>query len=160
MTIEPFDRVVSDHGEVVWKVCRALLPAADADDAWSETFISALRAYSDLRPGSNVRGWLVTIAHRKAIDQLRRSGRAPLPCSDLAERPAPDGIPEPRDEELWAALAALPDKQRAAVVYHHVAGLPYVEVAPLIDSSVAAARRSASDGIARLRAVYPKEKKP
>ncbi|MGB6057983.1 MAG: sigma-70 family RNA polymerase sigma factor [Microthrixaceae bacterium] len=160
MTIEPFDRVVNDHGEVVWRVCRALLPAADADDAWSETFISALRAYPELRPDSNVRGWLVTIAHRKAIDQLRHSGRAPQPHADVPELPSPDGIPEPLDEQLWAVVAALPDKQRAAVVYHHVAGLPYGEVAPLIDSSVAAARRSASDGIARLRDVYLKEKRP
>lgn len=160
MTIEPFDRVVTDHGEVVWRVCRALLPAVDADDAWSETFISALRAYPELRPDSNVRGWLVTIAHRKAIDQLRHSGRTPKPHADLPERPSIDGIPEPRDEELWKVLAGLPDKQRAAVVYHHVAGLPYGEVAPLIDSSVAAARRNASDGIARLRDFYLKEKRP
>ena len=56
---------------MVMRVCRALLGPADAEDAWSETFISALRAYPRLRVGSNVRGWLVTIAHRKAIDQLR-----------------------------------------------------------------------------------------
>ena len=45
----------------------------DADDAWSETFLSALRAYPTLRPGSNVEAWLVTIAHRKAIDQARKA---------------------------------------------------------------------------------------
>ena len=45
-----------EHGSVVMRVCRALLPAADAEDAWSETFLSALRAYPRLRPDSNVRG--------------------------------------------------------------------------------------------------------
>lgn len=160
MTLEPFEHVVAEHGPVVWRVCRALLPEADADDAWSDTFLAALRAYPDLRPGSNVRGWLVTIGHRKAVDVLRARGRAPVPTDRVAELAgsggAPrslvvDGMAEPPDEDLWQALASLPDKQRGAVVYHHVAGLPYAEVAPLLDCSAAAARRSAADGIARLR---------
>ena len=52
------------------------------------------------------------------------------------------------------ALAALPPKQRAAVTYHHLAGLSYAEVGALLDSSEAAARRSAADGIANLRKTY------
>ena len=55
------------------------------------------------------------------------------------------------DGELLAALDRLAPKQRAAVVHHHVGGLPYAQVAELIGSSEAAARRSAADGIARLR---------
>ena len=74
MTVPPFDQIVADHGAVVMRVCRALVGPHDAEDAWSETFLSALRAYPDLRPDSNVRGWLVTIAHRKAIDQIRSAG--------------------------------------------------------------------------------------
>ncbi|HYI60617.1 MAG TPA: RNA polymerase sigma factor [Acidimicrobiales bacterium] len=158
--MEPFEEVVGRHGPVVWRVCRALLAPADADDAWSETFLSALRAYPDLRPGSDVRAWLVTIAHRKAIDQIRRAGRAPSPVGDPPERASAEGIPEPPDEALRAALAALAPKQRAAVVLHHVAGLPYAEVGPLIESSEAAARRNAADGIAHLRATYPKGTRP
>lgn len=149
--MQPFEMVVAEHGPTVWRVCRALLGPADADDAWSETFLSALAAYPDLRPDSNVVGWLVTIAHRKALDVHRRAARAPRPTADLPAVPSPDGIPEPPDDDLWAALAALPDKQRRAVAYHHVAGLPYAEIAPLLACSEAAARRSASDGIARLR---------
>ena len=56
---------------MVMRVCRALLAPSDAEDAWSETFLAALQAYPRLPPDSNVQGWLVTIAHRKAIDQLR-----------------------------------------------------------------------------------------
>ena len=65
--------MLDEHGAVVMRVCRALLPPADADDAWAETFLAALQAYPRLRPDSNVRGWLVTIAHRKAIDAHRAS---------------------------------------------------------------------------------------
>lgn len=156
MSLPPFDRVVAEHGAVVLRVCRAVLGPHDADDAWSETFLAALRAYPDLRPDSDVRAWLVTIAHRKAIDVTRATARRPVPGDRLPETPV-DGPPSvvDADVDLWAALADLPPKQRQAVAYHHVAGLPYAEVAVLIGSTPAAARRSASDGIARLRTTYP-----
>lgn len=158
MSLPPFDQVVAEHGAVVLRVCRAVLGPHDADDAWSETFLSALRAYPDLRPDSDVRAWLVTIAHRKAIDVTRATARRAVPDDRLPE-PSADDPPAAVDADtaLWAALADLPPKQRQAVAYHHVAGLPYVEVAALIGSTPAAARRSASDGIARLRTVVPQE---
>jgi RNA polymerase sigma factor (sigma-70 family) len=148
--VRPFDELVREHGAVVMRVCRALLPSADAEDAWSETFLSALRAYPRLRPDSNERGWLVTIAHRKALDQLRAAGRRARPAADV-----PDvGISDPPrpDDELRAALAALAPKQRGAVVLHYLGDLPYAEVAAAMGTSPAAARRSAADGIATLRA--------
>jgi RNA polymerase sigma factor (sigma-70 family) len=152
MSTPPFEQVVQEHGAVVMRVVRALLGPADADDAWSETFLAALRTYPDLRPDSNVRGWLVTIAHRKALDLLRARSRRAVPADPLPEPGvAPDAGGDP---ELWEALAALPFKQRAAVAYHHVAGLPYAEVGVLIDSNEVAARRAAADGIAALRAHY------
>ena len=157
MNLPPFDQVVADHGDVVFRVCRAVVGPHEAEDAWSETFRSALMAYPRLQPGSNIRAWLVTIAHRKAIDQARGTARAPTPVDTIGDRPAPGGQPAPPDTELWAALAALPPKQRAAVAYHHVAGLPYVEVAELLGVSEAAARRSAADGIASLRTTVHQE---
>ena len=146
----PFEQVVAEHGALVWRVCRALLADADADDAWSETFMAALRAYPDLRPDSNVTGWLVTIAHRKAIDVHRARGRQPVPVGDVPEQVAPPGVAA-MDEDLAAALLGLPPKQREAVAQHHLAGLPYAEVAVVMDISVEAARRNAADGIAALR---------
>src|SRR3954453_5675783 len=110
--MQPFEEVVAEHGEGGMRGCRALPPPADADDAWSETFLAALRAYPDLRPDSNVRAWLVTIAHRKAIDQIRATNRAPVPAGELPEGVGPSGIPEPPDDVLRDALRALPDKQR------------------------------------------------
>jgi len=56
---------------------------------------------------------------------------------------------------MTEAVAALPTKQRQAVAYHYLAGLPYAEIAILLDSSAAAARRAAADGIATLRREYP-----
>jgi DNA-directed RNA polymerase specialized sigma24 family protein len=96
----------------------------------------------------------VTIAHRKAVDVLRRGARRAVPVAELPER-ATGGEPMPPDGDLWAAVHALPDKQRRAVAYRYVADLPYAEVAILMGTSEAAARRSAADGVRALRRVYP-----
>ena len=136
------------------RVCRAVLGPAAADDAWSETFLSAMQAYPDLRPDSNVEAWLVTIAHRKAVDQLRAESRRAIPTDDLPEKPSKDGMPGSWESDLWAALNALPLKQRETVAYHYLAGLPYADVAEILGGSPDAARRAAADGIAALRKTY------
>jgi RNA polymerase sigma factor (sigma-70 family) len=146
----PFEEIVAEHGALVMRVCRALVGPADAADAWSETFLSALQAYPRLRAGSNIRGWLVTIAHRKAIDQLRGAARRREPARELPELAAPEPAPAD-DDELRAARAALPPKQRGAVIDRDRAELPYAEVGKLLGSNATAARRSAADGIAGLR---------
>jgi len=148
-----FEAIVVEHGPTVLRVCRAVVGFAEADDAWSETFLSALKAYPDLPVDANVEAWLVTIAHRKAVDAVRSRGRRAIPTDQLPDRARP---PEPdRDDDLAAALARLPDKQRHAVAYHHLAGLPYAEVAAILGGSTDAARRAAADGIAALRRTYP-----
>jgi RNA polymerase sigma factor (sigma-70 family) len=152
VTLRPFEEIVNEHGAVVWRVCRAILSPVDADDAWAETFLSALEAYPRLRPDSNVRGWLVTIAYRKAIDRTRAMARAPQPSAAIPEHATHDDTLA--DTDLRHALDALPPKQRGAVIYHYLAGLPYAEVGALLETSEAAARRSAADGIANLRKSY------
>lgn len=149
MIVRPFEEIVQEHGAVVMRVCRAVLGSGDADDAWSETFLAAMRAYPRLRPDSNVRGWLVTIAHRKAIDQRRAEQRRAVPSGDMPDVSTLDAVPP--DGAMREALDALAPKQRTAVVYHHLAGLPYREVGELMGTSEAAARRNAADGIANLR---------
>jgi RNA polymerase sigma factor (sigma-70 family) len=151
----PFEDVVAEHGPTVMRVCRAILSRTDAEDAWVETFVSAMRAYPELPPASNVRGWLVTIAHNRAVDQLRATQRRAIPTDQLAEvTPAPsvNGLDALNDrDELRAALDTLAPKQRTAVIYRHLGDLPYAEIARLMGTSEAAARRNASDGIAKLR---------
>ncbi len=155
MTMQPFEEIVARHGPTVLRVCRAVLGPDDADDAWSETFLAALRAYPTLRPDSNVEAWLVTIAHRKAIDQTRAQARRPITVDELPERPTPSEA-DSWDGDLWAALKALPLKQRASIAYHYLAGMPYADIAAVIGGSQDAARRAAADGIAKLRKTYLK----
>ena len=151
---QPFETVVAQHGATVLRVCRAVLGPADADDAWSETFLAALRAYPDLPPDANVEAWLVTIAHRKAIDVTRAAARRAVP---VAQAPDPgvaatggDGL----DGDLAEAVARLPAKQKQAVAYHYLAGLPYAEIAAIVGGSADTVRRAAADGIAALRRAH------
>jgi RNA polymerase sigma factor (sigma-70 family) len=150
----PFEAVVERHGATVLRVVRAVVGHPDADDAWSDTFLAALKAYPQLPADANIEAWLVTIAHRKAIDITRTASRRPVPVGDPPDSPARERA-DTHDLDLYAAVGALPPKQRQAVAYHYLAGLPYSEIAEILDSSVAAARRAAADGIATLRRTYP-----
>jgi RNA polymerase sigma factor (sigma-70 family) len=145
----PFEEIVADHGPMVMRVCRAALGPVDAEDAWSETFLAALRAYptADVR---NVEAWLVTIAHRRAIDVRRRRARDALPVAAVPE-PAASPVDPHAHDDLYDALAELPEKQRLTVAYHHLGGLPHRDVAALVGGTEEAARRAAADGVRALR---------
>ena len=149
--LPPFERVVRDHGPVVLRVCRVLV-GGEADDAWQETFLAALRAYPRLDPGTNLQAWLVTVAHRRCVDLLRARSRRALPVAEVPEVGAKAGPESAADDRvLRDAVAALPERQRLAVALHHLGGLPYAEVAALVGGTPEAVRRAASDGVAALR---------
>lgn len=147
---------MAEHGPTVLRVCRAVLGPVDAEDAWSETFLAALRAYPHLRADSNVEAWLVTIAHRKALDQVRAAARRPRLTAEPAEPAAGDSHPGGWELGLWKALEALPLRQRQTIAYHYLAGMPYRQVARIVGSTEGAARRAAADGIASLRTTFVK----
>jgi RNA polymerase sigma factor (sigma-70 family) len=154
--MRPFEQIVTEYGPMVLRVCRAVLGPVDAEDAWSETFLAALTAYPRLDEAANVEAWLVTIAHRKAIDVTRARARRPVTAGELPDAPATDtaGQPGDWDSDLWQALRDLPGKQRQVVAYHYLAGLPYAEIAAIVGGTADAARRAAADGIKNLRRTY------
>jgi RNA polymerase sigma factor (sigma-70 family) len=156
VALPPFQVLIDAHGDAVHRFLVASAGPGAADDCFQETFISALRAYPRLRDGSNLRAWLFTIARNKATDHHRATRRAPLPVGDLPD--APDGGArggaEPPNGDLWAAVAALPEKQRAAVVLRFVADLSHREIGAVLDCSDAAARRNVHEGLKRLREVH------
>ncbi len=160
MRVRPFEDVVAEHGATVLRVCRAVVGPVDAEDAWSETFLSALRAYPALPSDANVEAWLVTIAHRRALDVGRARSRRAVPVDSPPDRPSTRADPAERHPDLWSALQRLPHKQRLAVAYHHIVGLPFAEIAELLGNSTDAARRAAADGIKTLRKIYPEDETP
>jgi RNA polymerase sigma factor (sigma-70 family) len=148
--LPPFQKVLDEHAAIVLATLRGAVGRDDAEDCFQETFLAALRAYPKLGDDRNLRGWLLTIAHRKAIDHHRANGRRPLPVADPGEATAEDPGLELGDG-VWDRVEALPPKQRAAVVLRYGSDLPHDEIAAAIGCTPEAARRSLHEGLKRLR---------
>ena len=149
-----FQTLLDAHGRDVHRFLIASVGPIDADDCYQETWLSALRAYPGLRDTSNLRGWVLTIAHRKAIDHLRARGRRPVPVEQADELAGADhraaAALEPTGG-LWNEVAQLPDKQRTAVALRFIADAPYAEIAAVMETSEEAARRNVHEALKRLR---------
>jgi RNA polymerase sigma factor (sigma-70 family) len=140
------------HRAAVLRLCVGMVGAIDAEDVFQETFLKALRAWPPPVVEAQLQAWVLTIAHRTAIDLLRRRGR------DVATGEVPElAVEEPallaglEAEELGRAVAGLPPKQRAAVVLRTVLDYSHAQAAEVMHCSEDAARRSFADGIAALR---------
>jgi RNA polymerase sigma factor (sigma-70 family) len=149
MKLPPFQALLDEHRVDVYRFLVATVGPSEADDCFQETWIAALRAYPALRRGDNLRAWLFRIAQNKSIDAHRTRGRRPIPVATVPERASPS-LPDP-DPELWARLRDLPTKQRTAVFCRSILGMPYDELALLLESSEDAARRNVHEGLKRLK---------
>ena len=155
VTLPPFQAVVDDQSEDLFRFLVALVGRQEAEDCFQETLMAAIRAYPRLEPGANVRAWLFTIARRKAIDAHRARGRRALPVADVPEpRGAAAAVDQDGlgvDPELWALVRALPPKQRGAVALRFVVGLSHAELADALACSEDAARQNLYAGLTKLR---------
>jgi RNA polymerase sigma factor (sigma-70 family) len=150
--LPPFQALLDAHGRDVHRFLIASVGPLDADDCYQETWLAALRAYPSLKDAANLRGWVLTIANRKAIDHVRARSRRAVPVAetdDLAGA-APPSSPE-SDGAIWTQVAQLPDKQRTALALRFVADAAYDEIAAVMETSEAAARRNVHEGIKKLR---------
>jgi RNA polymerase sigma factor (sigma-70 family) len=149
MELPPFQVFLDDHREDVYRFLVASVGREEADDCFQETFVAALRAYPRVKEDSNLRAWILTIAHNKAIDAHRAKRRRPVPVEELPERAA-EPVKE-RDGSIWAAVRELPVRQRAAVIHRFVNDLAYVDLGLMIGCSEEAARRNVHEGLKKLR---------
>jgi len=154
--LPPFQRLLDAHGRDVHRFLVATVGSSDADDCFQETWLAALRAYPRLRDASNLRSWILTIAHRKAIDHIRARTRHAVPVADVPEGAgsAAATAMAPRDEKLWSHVRKLPAKQRTAIGLRFVADAAYAEISSVMGTSEEAARRNVHEGLKRLRTEY------
>jgi RNA polymerase sigma-70 factor, ECF subfamily len=111
-----------------------------ASDAVAEAYAQVLRRGPEVRdPGA----WVWRVAFRVAAGELKRRGRFGPPADAAYELPEPS--------ELFAALAQLSDRQRAAVVLHHLAGYPLKEIAAVLGVNKATVGVHLTRGRRRLR---------
>jgi RNA polymerase sigma factor (sigma-70 family) len=150
--LPPFQAFMDAHRDDVWRFLAAVAGPQDADDCLQETFLAALRAYPELKRADNLKGWVMTIAYRKAIDTHRSRRRHPVPVASVPEIAGGAGASE-SDGELWDAVRTLPPMQRAAVAYRYVSDLPYRDIAAALSCSEESARQNVRLGLRRLREV-------
>jgi RNA polymerase sigma factor (sigma-70 family) len=148
--LPPFESLIDAHAVELHRFLVGCVGPTEAEDCLQETFMSAMRAYPRLASAENLRGWLYTIAQRKATDVVRRAARRPVRDLDGVEPAAPPA-PEPADDGLWHRVRALPAKQRTAVVHRFVLDLAYAEIGTRMGISEEAARQNVSAGLRRLR---------
>lgn len=150
--LPPFQELLERHQGDVLGFLIATVGPQEAEDVFQETFLAALRGYPRLEEDGNLRGWLLTIAHRKAIDHHRVRGRSATPVGAAPEVADPRAEKEPREESgIWGSVAALPPKQRAAVALRFACDLPHREIAAALGTSEEAARRNVHEGVKQLR---------
>lgn len=133
----------------VWRLCAHLNGAQEADDLTQEVYERALRALPNYRGESSARTWLLSIAHRTCVDQVRRAQRRRLLLGRLRAQPARApmvGVAEGID--LDVLVRALDDDRRAAFVLTQVLGLRYAEAAAVVRVPVGTIRSR----VARARA--------
>ncbi|HXD56849.1 MAG TPA: sigma-70 family RNA polymerase sigma factor [Thermoleophilaceae bacterium] len=151
MAIPPFQTFLDSERDTVFRFLVATVGPDEAEDCFQETFISALRAYPRLKPDSNLRAWVLKIAHRKALDLFRARKRRPLPVEEVPERAvmaSPNG-----SSDVWAVARDLPTRQREALLFRFAADLPYSDLAEALGCTEEAARQRVSEAVRNLRKV-------
>ena len=153
VSVPPFQAFLDQYRDDVYRFLVASVGRQDADDCFQETFVSAMRAYPRLRRESNLRAWVLTIAHRKALDSHRANGRRALPVADVPDRAADDASRRPTPPS-GRRSRKLPGKQRAAMVLRFASDLPHDEIGRVLGCSEDAARRNLYEGLEKLRLTW------
>lgn len=161
--LEAFNELVRRHQDHLYALVYRLVPDADqAADAVQEAFFAAYRNLASYRGGS-VRGWLGRIAVNAAMDMQRSRRRKPWQpypeFEDETWQPPAAGDVEPERRAisaeqarvLGAALAALPEEQRACIVLFDVEGYDYPEIARLMSISLGTVKSRIHRGRLALR---------
>ena len=143
--VPPFEEFYAAHGDRVYRLLVRRLGRQQAEDAFQETFLRALRAYARLRHAEELGAWVSTIAERVAIDVYRRA----RPTSDAVEVETWDARPAYADLEHLSAR--LPATERAAVVLRYGYDFDYEQIGAVLGSNAVAARQATSAGVRRLR---------
>src|SRR4051794_31664147 len=152
--LPPFQRLLDDHAAAVWRLCRVLCRPDDVEDCFQETVLAALRAYPKLKDARNLRGWVLKICERKAMDVHRGRARRPRPMESPPERAVRDR--DGYDPVVWEAVRTLPTKQRSAVAHRFALDLTYRDIASVMGTTEEAARQNVREGLKKLREVLPK----
>jgi RNA polymerase sigma-70 factor (ECF subfamily) len=149
-----FSVLIRRHQQAVRTLAYRVTGRADAaDDICQDTFLRVLRGARSYQPAAAFTTWLHRIVVNLCLDRAKRPKLAML----NEDRPADAGTPDAplRREEQAAAvqreIAALPERQRIALVFHRFQGLSHAQVAELTGWSESAVEALLVRAYAQLR---------
>ncbi|MEJ5945796.1 RNA polymerase sigma factor SigM [Pseudokineococcus basanitobsidens] len=159
-----FEEVVRRHSPRLWALAAGVLRDGDeAADALQDAFVSALRGASTFRGDAAVGTWLHRIVVNACLDRLRRSRARPTvpldaPTGSGEGRTAAELLRAPGDPhagvetevDVRAALAALPEHQRAALVLVDLHDMPVAEAAAVLGVAVGTVKSRCARGRAAM----------
>lgn len=168
-----FEEEALPHLDAVYRFALRLSgSAAEAEDLVQETFLRAFKAWDQFERGTKAKSWLFTICrnvflrgreriqrHDEIVSETAdRSGPGPNPVnpvwvSALGADPEGDFFESIVDDRIVEAIAALPEEYRTAVVLSDIEGLPYAEIAELVDAPVGTVKSRLFRGRRRLQEV-------
>lgn len=148
---QAFRRFVERHQGLVIGTVARMIGSADSEDIAQQVFINVWKSAPRWHPKAKVTTWLMTITKRLVFNESRRRGRARIIPQQREEEDAPESVdatPAPDrqilDRELHlaveAAMAFLSEKERLAVVLRRHEGMPYEEIAAVLETSVPAVK--------------------
>jgi RNA polymerase sigma factor (sigma-70 family) len=154
---DAFELLVARYQAPLFHYLRGFVGDAEqASDLVQDTFLRAHQSLAGLLDAALLRAWLFRIAHNLACSHLRRQRLIRwLPLRPHHRAPAERSAIEAAEVE--AALARVPQEQRAPLLLHLVAGFSYAEIAVLLGMSEGAVRMRISRGRAAFRAAYARE---
>src|SRR5262245_60162858 len=155
--VPTWEAVARDHGRFLYTVAYRLTGNDDdAQDLVQETLLRVRRGLESYEPGA-LNAWLARICTNVFLDELRRRRRRPVelfpddPDRMMVPAPAADEVSTLMSRDVEAALAALPEEFRVAVVLCDVAGLGYDEIARAVGVPVGTVRSRIHRGRRLLR---------
>jgi RNA polymerase sigma-70 factor, ECF subfamily len=151
-----FAAIIETHQERVWAVAyRFTQRRDDADDISQEAFIRLWNAAPRWEPAARLSTWLYRVVTNLCLDYRRKQAHAPVALTAETVEPAAPKVAEMESKETVArvqrAVAALPERQRVAVILHRYEGMSYREMAQATGWGEAAIESLLSRAYAALR---------
>ena len=148
---EEFEELVMEHIGMLHAVAlRLTRNPADAEDLTQNTLVKALRFHDKFKEGTYIKAWLLTILRNTFINEYRRKSRRPSEVQLTGTESSPEVGPDPDvplaaqegstadllelvDDEVRAAIEALPEDFRSAVIMADLKDMSYKEIAAVMD---------------------------
>jgi RNA polymerase sigma factor (sigma-70 family) len=151
---EALEECYRQYGPLVVSYLARYVRSADIDDVTQRVFYEVWRAHARYDPQRSLRGWILGIARKRAIDHLRRRTDQVVPLDAVREITGDDGR-EIADRMVWAdevrtALNELPELQREVIELAYFQGYSQSEIAARLDTPLGTVKTRTSRGLQKL----------